>query len=78
MDIVIRGISISELEEFSSILTEAAEWLINNDREMWHPNQFTLENLLKNNSVQEMFIGYINGQSAMAMILQEEDPYFLV
>ncbi|WP_299095759.1 N-acetyltransferase [uncultured Metabacillus sp.] len=67
---------MSELEEFSSILKEAAEWLINNEREMWDPNQFTIEKLLKNNVIDEMFIGFINNESAVAMILQEEDPIF--
>ncbi|MGM7721619.1 GNAT family N-acetyltransferase [Metabacillus sp. Hm71] len=76
MDLVIRGISMSELEEFSSILIEAAEWLINNHKEMWTPNQLTIENLLKNNVIEEMFMGFINNQSATAMILQEKDPIF--
>lgn len=43
---------------------------------MWNPNQFTIENLLKNNTIEEMFIGFIHNKSAVAMILQEQDSIF--
>jgi GNAT superfamily N-acetyltransferase len=76
MELKIRAISENELEEFSSILKEAALWLKNNDQEMWSVSQLSIESLLKNNSVKEMFIGFLNNEPAATMIIQEEDTLF--
>jgi hypothetical protein len=43
---------------------------------MWSEDQLSFEILLKNNSIEEMFIGYINNEPATVMILQEEDSTF--
>ncbi|WP_088104175.1 GNAT family N-acetyltransferase [Halalkalibacter urbisdiaboli] len=73
MELKIRGILESELKEFSSILKEAAEWLRNNEMEMWSDNQLSIDTILKNNTVKDLFIGFVNNESAVAVILQEQD-----
>jgi GNAT superfamily N-acetyltransferase len=76
MEFYISNISEEQLEQFSSILKEAALWLENDGKGMWNANQLTINNLLKNNTVEEMYIGYINNEEAAVMILQEEDSLF--
>ncbi len=76
MELTIRSISTDEISEFTSILTEAAEWLIKTDKEMWDTSQLSEESLLENNTTNEMFIGFINNESAGAVILQNEDRIF--
>ncbi len=73
MNLLIKNITHSELEEFINILNEARTWLKNQGMEMWNENQVTAQNLLKNNSLDQMYIAYSNKESAAVMILQEED-----
>ncbi len=76
MNILIKNISEYELEDFVSILNEAVLWLKDEGMEMWNGSQLTTQTLLKNNALEELFMGYINNQSAAVMILQEEDSIF--
>ncbi|MDR6550331.1 hypothetical protein J2736_001514 [Paenibacillus qinlingensis] len=55
MELIIKSISENELEDFLSILKEAALWLKNEDKEMWRDNQLSPENLLNTNSIEELF-----------------------
>ncbi|WP_282937387.1 GNAT family N-acetyltransferase [Paenibacillus sp. RC67] len=73
MELVVKQISEDELEDFVSILREAALWIKNGGVEMWSEGQLSIEKLLKNQSIQEMYIGYINNEAAATMILQEKD-----
>lgn len=73
-DFVVRSIREDQIEQFASILKEAAEWLHQQGQEMWLPEQITVERLLKQNAIHEMFIGYVSGEPAAAMIIQETDP----
>jgi GNAT superfamily N-acetyltransferase len=76
MELIIKKISENELEDFVSILREAALWLKNEGKEMWKDNQLSPETLLKSNSIEELFIGYIDNEAVTGMILQEEDRTF--
>lgn len=76
MDLVINKVSKKELNEFSSILKEAAFWLKNEGMEMWTEKQVSTEELLKNNAIEEMFLGYLNNESAAAIIMKTEDDLF--
>lgn len=73
-EIVVCSIKEDEIGLFASILKEAAEWLRRQGQEMWTPEQITVERLLMQNAIHEMFIGYANGEPAAAMIIQETDP----
>lgn len=59
----------NELEDFISVLKEAALWLKNEGKEMWNQSQLTTANLLKNNSIDQLYIGYINNEVEAVMIL---------
>jgi GNAT superfamily N-acetyltransferase len=72
----VKAIEDGEIELFVSILTEAAECLREQGQEMWNPKQFSAERLLRNKTISEMYVGYVNGEAASAMILQEDDPLF--
>ncbi len=73
VDLEVRKTASNELEDFLSILREAALWLKQGGREMWSDSQLSAERLLKHHSLDDMYIGYCNGEAAAAMILQEED-----
>lgn len=73
-DFVVRSIREDEIGLFASILQEAAQWLRQQGREMWTPEQLEAERLLKHNAIHEMYIGWVNGVPAATMILQESDP----
>ncbi|WP_028552398.1 GNAT family N-acetyltransferase [Paenibacillus sp. UNC451MF] len=73
MELWVKNISEDELEDFVSILREAALWIKIGGVEMWSEGQFTVENMLRKHSLQEMYMGYINQEAAATMILQEED-----
>jgi len=70
---VVRSVREDDVELFAAMLREAAAWLKQQGMEMWTPEQLAAEQLLKQNAVHEMFIGYANGEPAAAMILQETD-----
>jgi len=76
MQLVIKNISENELEDFLSVLKDATLWLKNEGKEMWNDSQLSSVNLLRNNSIDQLFIGYINYEIAAVMILQEEDKTF--
>lgn len=76
MPVIIKNLSENEVGEFVSVLQEAALWLKNEGQEMWDVHQLTPDHLLKHNSIDELFIGYINDEVAAVMILQEEDKIF--
>jgi GNAT superfamily N-acetyltransferase len=72
----VRAIEAEEIGLFAFILAEAAEWLRDQGQEMWIPKQISAEKLLRSNMISEMYIGYVNGEAAAAMIIREEDPLF--
>ncbi|NIK72499.1 GNAT family N-acetyltransferase [Paenibacillus sp. BK720] len=76
MGLQVKNVSENELPHFVSILCEAAAWLKSEGKEMWKVEQLTLGKLLSSNSMNELFIGYIDNQAAAAMILQCEDTIF--
>ncbi len=43
---------------------------------MWNDREFSPANLLKYNTIEELFIAYIDKEAAAVMILQEEDRTF--
>ena len=73
-EFVVRPVKEAHVGQFAAILQEGAEWLRQQGREMWTPEELTEERLLKQNGIHEMFIGYANGEPAATMILQETDP----
>lgn len=69
----IRRITAQELEIFSSILGEGAHWLEKQGAPMWNERQVSAEQLSANNSLHELFIGFVHNEPAATMILQESD-----
>jgi GNAT superfamily N-acetyltransferase len=67
------SVTENELDAFCSILREAAVWLNNQGQEMWRQEQLSADNLLKSYAYSEMYLGYVDGAPASAMVLQEED-----
>jgi len=76
MNLTIVNITEGDLEEFCSILQEAASWLRNSGREMWKLEQLTSNHILNTYSLGELYLAYIDGSSASAIVLQEEDAIF--
>lgn len=76
MQLVVKSISENELEHFLAVLKETAIWLRSEGKEMWNEQQLSSVNLLKNNVMDELFIGCKNDEVAAVMILQDEDKLF--
>ncbi|CEI83696.1 N-acetyltransferase [Oceanobacillus oncorhynchi subsp. incaldanensis] len=76
MEWMIRNINMEEIDQFASILKEAAEWLKRTNKEMWYTSELTKEALLEKYALNELFIGFLNGESAGTIIVQEQDHIF--
>jgi len=72
----VQRIAADQVKEFCSILREAAMWLQSEGQEMWGIEQVSTENLLREYSVEEMFLGYLDGIPAATIVLQEVDDLF--
>ncbi|MCQ6560262.1 GNAT family N-acetyltransferase [Paenibacillus mendelii] len=73
--LIIRNIRTGEMEFFSSILKEGAGWLSERGMPMWSADQVSAQQLLASNPIDEMYMGFLNNETAAVMILQEEDPW---
>ncbi|WP_152654569.1 N-acetyltransferase [Oceanobacillus sp. CFH 90083] len=76
MEVRIKNIKIDEMDAFSSILIEAADWLRKTGKEMWNINELSKDALLEKNTMGEMFIGFLNDEAAGTIIVQEQDRIF--
>ncbi|MDQ0208727.1 GNAT family N-acetyltransferase [Alkalicoccobacillus murimartini] len=76
MELTIKPVSDHELELFSSILIEAAEWLSDEDKKMWELQGLTIESILINYKINELFMAFSNGEAVGTIILQTEDLLF--
>ncbi|MCL6625784.1 MAG: GNAT family N-acetyltransferase [Alicyclobacillus shizuokensis] len=76
MNLHVRRVSIMELEDFSAILKEAAAWLQTSGKEMWSAEQVSVDNLLRDYSLDQLFLGHVNDRPAATIILQETDELF--
>lgn len=76
MSLQVSTIALNQMEEFSSILTEAAEWLRSKGEEMWTTEQVSAQSLFSEYAPDDMFLGYLDGVPAATMILQEDDDLF--
>jgi len=72
MKLTFRNIVENELTAFADILAEGAAWLREKGIEMWAQEQVSLDRLLKNYTLEEMFMGFQEGDPAAVMILQEK------
>jgi hypothetical protein len=72
----VSSISFDQVDDFSSILTEAADWLYGIGKEMWTAQQVSARSLLSEYTTDEMFLGSLDGIPVSSMILQEEDALF--
>lgn len=75
-NITIRRVNESNITEFSSILIEAAQWMIANGFENWDPKALTEENISDKCSIGELYICYVNDKPAGCLKLQEKDEIF--
>lgn len=60
----------------SEIITEAAAWLIENNKPLWTINQLTPERLLQTYSEDSFYVGWKGNIAVCAMVLLWHDPYF--
>ncbi len=73
---IIRRIEEDELETFSAVLLEVVRWLHATGKPLWSEKRVSPEELLKTYSLDEMYLGFEDGQPITTMTLQEEDPRF--
>lgn len=77
MKLEIASIKPDELIVFSEILREVAEWLETTGQPLWAREILAPEALLRKNTLNELFLGWLNGVPVATMILQHEDlPFF--
>ena len=58
------------------IMREAASWLIETGRPMWRLEDITEEKILAGITKKNIYVGWVDDESAAAMILQWNDPFF--
>lgn len=80
-DLSYRGMVMKKADresmgEVSSILIEAAEWMISKGFKNWNPETLKTAKLIENYDTNEFFICYIGDEAAGCLRLQEEDELF--
>jgi GNAT superfamily N-acetyltransferase len=70
------GISQGYINEAIDIMREAAQWLIQTKKPLWHLEDLNKEKLLKDNNEKEFYVGWIGKNDVSAMILKWYDPFF--
>lgn len=58
------------------IMREAASWLIQIGKPLWRLEDLTEEKILTGITKDDVYVGWIANQAAVAMILQWQDPVF--
>ncbi len=76
LDYKIVMVDLNNINKLSEILIEAAEWLISENIKNWDPNKLTADYLLQNNSIDEFFLCYKDGEAIGCMKLQARDDMF--
>ena len=77
MKLEVSPIKPDELTVFSEILQEVARWLETNGQPLWARELLEPEALLRKNTLDELFLGKLDGAPVATMILQHEDiPFF--
>ena len=66
----------NNIEEFSNVLLEAAEWLESKGLVMWNPKKMISKELLKQYSINEMKLCYDNNELIGVYVLQWNDSLF--
>ncbi len=59
-----------------NIMREAASWLLATGQPLWRLDDLTEDNLLAGITKNDVYVGWVGGESAVAMILQWTDPFF--
>ncbi|MDF2881651.1 MAG: GCN5-related N-acetyltransferase [Clostridiaceae bacterium] len=64
------------VELFSSVLMESAQWLDSIEKSMWKVNDLTVDKLLEKYNIEDMKLCYENGDLIGVYVLQWYDPLF--
>ena len=77
MKLEVSPIKLDELPAFSEILQEVARWLETTGEPLWEIEKLEPEALLTKNTLDELFLGRLEGTPVATMILQHEDiPFY--
>jgi len=66
----------ADVQVASSILQEAARWLVDTGREMWYPYELTPEQLSPPAEAGELYLAKLDGVPVGTMIFQWDDQLF--
>jgi ribosomal protein S18 acetylase RimI-like enzyme len=69
-------ITQGNVSEALDIMREAAVWLIETGRPLWRLEDITEQKILAGITKDDIYIGWVGDESAIAMILQWSDPFF--
>ena len=58
------------------IMQEAAAWLVETRRPLWRLEDLTEAKILAGITKEDIYVGWMDGEAALAMILQWSDPFF--
>ena len=72
---IVNG-SNENIELFSKVLIESAEWLDSIGQSMWKVNDLTVDKLLEIYAIEDMKLCYDNGNLIGVYVLQWHDPLF--
>jgi GNAT superfamily N-acetyltransferase len=58
------------------LLKDVAQWLVQNNQALWHPDYFTVERTNGHIERSELVVGIIKDKIAASMLILKEDPEF--
>jgi len=72
----IEKVNMGTVNIFADILTEAAEWLISENMKNWDPLNFSIENIVQKNDLNELYLCYSDDETAGCLKMQTVDKMF--
>lgn len=76
MELRIAKVNTINITEFSSILLDAAKWMISKNFRNWDPSDFTAGSILERNDINELFLCYYGCEAVGCLKLQSRDNIF--
>lgn len=74
--IIVKKVDMSSIKVFMAILIEAAEWLISENMKNWDPLNLSIENIIKKNDLDELYLCYSGDEAVGCFIMQTMDTMF--
>lgn len=72
----IKKVNSESIRFFADILKEAAQWLEDTGKKNWEPSRFTVENILRESNIDELYLCCADDEPAGCFRMQTKDEFF--